>query len=430
MDEGASQKCSYVIQSDQHCLQTTAGLCNLIEHQSLVDILLCCGNNCLHAHKIVLACHSKLFRTEFEQNPNIEQVIFSGCDFKIIKALVKFMYDGETCVSEANASNFIAMAKMLHIDSLHIPLNYEFSDSLIDVPKPIFITAKPKYPTFPFKPASSAVNILKSTNSTISNSNPMPKVNRRMYLDAEHQACMKEAIASKLALANLKKEISSAPQPPIFIIEDSYTETTVENFIPADRKNFVTLDVDELNPKFEPKATDKSDVILTVQNGEQRWTANKIKQVLENRANSNVEVMFKTADGTFVTVTDEVLRSLQKEGLQYQVIDEDGKLGEVQELNCLRNEPEEQTTQNNICDMEFQDAYATNSDPNHMDPTNLKSENDIMLEVEPTTLYKSFNMSDYLQPLSKTEEDVRVSPVEDRLKFSPEIFFADFSENL
>lgn len=65
MNKNGSTKPKYCIQSEKHPQQTTVGLCSLMEHQSLVDIAICCGNNILHAHKVVLAASSPLFRVSF-----------------------------------------------------------------------------------------------------------------------------------------------------------------------------------------------------------------------------------------------------------------------------------------------------------------------------------------------------------------------------
>nr|CAH7747292.1 unnamed protein product [Callosobruchus chinensis] len=162
---------------------------------------------------------------------------------------------------------------------------------------------------------------MKPINYPLSNLYKPHKIKRKSRIEAEHLACLKEAQASQLAIANLKKEIASAPQASTFIIEETCTETTVENFIPHSSAGF----------------GDGNVVQLAFPNNSEELTADKIKDILGNEANSNVEIMFKTSDGNFVTVTDEVLQDLQKDGLQYQVIDEDGRLGELQELQLTKD---------------------------------------------------------------------------------------------
>lgn len=70
-------------------------------------------------------------------------------------------------------------------------------------------------------------------------------------------------------------------------------------------------------------------------NLENDTTTDKIKHILGSDLPNNVEIMFKTSDGNFVSVTDEVLQNITKGALQYQVIDENGHAGEIQELRVL-----------------------------------------------------------------------------------------------
>ncbi|CAH2018582.1 unnamed protein product [Acanthoscelides obtectus] len=86
---------------------------------------------------------------------------------------------------------------------------------MIVIPKPQFLSKKPKYPA----PIS-------SSNLYIPN-----KDDRKLRIEAEHRACVKEAEASRSAIANLTKEIVSAPHANTFIIDETCSETTVENFI-------------------------------------------------------------------------------------------------------------------------------------------------------------------------------------------------------
>ncbi|CAH1155154.1 unnamed protein product [Phaedon cochleariae] len=344
MNKISHSKARYCIQSEQHPFQTSLGLCSLMEHQSLVDIAVCCGNNILHAHKIVLAASSPLFREELERNPGIEQVIISGCEFTVIRCLIEFMYCGETVIPDDLVRYLVAAAKLFQMKSLeNLSMDCQFtSGELLVLPKPQFLSKKPKYPVYPFTPNATLNSTPKPPNYTLNSLYKPVKPKRKYRFEAEHQACVKEAQASILAIANLKKEIASAPQANTFIIEETCTETTVENFIPhAENQNFVEMDFNNLsNPVVNLSSEGaKSNVIqLTLQNGLQGLTADKIKTILGNDTNANVEIMFKTSDGNFVTVTDEVLQNLQKDGLQYQVIDEDGRMGEIQELKLLAKE--------------------------------------------------------------------------------------------
>lgn len=202
-------------------------------------------------------------------------------------------------------------------------LNYfkNLPDDFIVLPQPQFLTKKPKYPAFPFStssPPPACSTPLKPLNYNVNLYKPTKK--RKVRDEAEHQACLKEALASRRAIANLKKEIGIAPQSSTFIIEDTCTETTVENFIPnSGESGFVELDLNGQivlpeSQQFAPELGKSNIIQLTLPNGEQNLTAEKIKKILGNQANSNVEIMFRTNDGNFVTVTDDVLQNLQKDG--------------------------------------------------------------------------------------------------------------------
>ncbi|XP_057658277.1 uncharacterized protein LOC130895133 [Diorhabda carinulata] len=442
MNKNDKLKVKYFVQSEKHSNDTSYGLCTLMEHQSLVDITICCGNHVLHAHKVVLAAGSPLFRTELELNPFIEQVMISGCEFTVIRSLIEFIYCGETFVNEELFKYFVAAAKLFQMPLFeNLSMNYQFSDNFIVLPKPEFISKKPKYSTYPF-----------NTNSPPNNSTLKPgtfnilkpqKVKSKR-IEVEQQACLKEALASRLAIANLKKEIGAAPQPPTFIIEDSCTETTVENFIPtADTQEYIELNMNGQivlpeNRNFAVEPATKSNVIqLMLQNGEQNWTSDKIKTIIENQDNSNVEVMFRTNDGTFVTVTDEMLQNFQKDGLQYQVIDEDGKIGEMQELRLLNKDQSERTDKieiDSLCNMDVLSSskgilFQRNNDLECLQTVHaalMKPEIGIPSEIKPKIPQKPFDGTSFIQQPTKTKnEPEKLS----HTKFSPDIFFAESVED-
>lgn len=168
----------------------------------------------------------------------------------------------------------------------------------------------------------------------------VPRKVKRKYTPSEAEmACAKEAAASRLALEALQKELATAPQVNSFVIEETCTETTVENFIPHTDEGFIE-NLNEIPGVEVVNYTDLNNLNnnplmqFNVHNpGEPN--ADKIKHILGSDLPSNVEIMFKTSDGNFVSVTDEVLQNITKGALQYQVIDENGHAGEIQELRVL-----------------------------------------------------------------------------------------------
>lgn len=168
----------------------------------------------------------------------------------------------------------------------------------------------------------------------------MPRKVKRKYTPSEAEmACAKEAAASRLALEALQKELATAPQVNSFVIEETCTETTVENFIPHTDEGFI----ENLNEIPGVEVVNYTDLNNLNANPLMQFNvhhpgepnSDKIKHILGSDIPSNVEIMFKTSDGNFVSVTDEVLQNITKGALQYQVIDENGHAGEIQELRVL-----------------------------------------------------------------------------------------------
>lgn len=180
--------------------------------------------------------------------------------------------------------------------------------------------------------------------------NQQRKFKRKHIRTEAERACAKEAAASRLALEALRKELATAPQVNSFVIEESCTETTVENFIPHTEESFM----DNLNEMQVVNYADLNGGVFGAAghlvNVEKQFAGGqimhfnatgsegqneKIKHILGNDLPGNVEIMFKTSDGNFVSVTDEMLQNITKGALQYQVIDENGQAGEIQELHVL-----------------------------------------------------------------------------------------------
>ncbi|CAH2018581.1 unnamed protein product [Acanthoscelides obtectus] len=318
MEKAENWQSKYCLESKQHPQQTTIALCSFMEQQNFVDVAICCEKRVLHVHKVVLAANSALFKEELDKNSSVDHVVITGCEFSVVKSLVEFMYCGSTIVSDEHLKYFVAAARTLQMKALeNLTLGCPLPADMIVIPKPQFLSKKPKYPA----PVS-------SSNLYIPN-----KDDRKLRIEAEHRACVKEAEASRSAIANLTKEIVSAPHANTFIIDETCSETTVENFISHPTVGFGAGQV------FLPTDPNVSNNVIqsTIPSSSEELTADKIKDLLGNEANSSVKILFKTSDESFVTVTDEALQNLQKDGLQYQVIGEDEKLGDVQELQLTKD---------------------------------------------------------------------------------------------
>lgn len=260
----------------------------------------------------------------------------------------------------------IAAAKVFQIRGLQALATEEqklqgtVPEEQIHVPPPIFISKKPKYPTAfrPFTNFNSSVSPNMGKNF-VPNEQFLQRKMKRKYIRSEaERACAKEAAASRLALEALQKELATAPQVNSFVIEESCTETTVENFIPHTDETFIdnlhdiqgvqVVNYTDLgNPVYSTgghivnldKEFGANPLIqYNIHNTNQmepEVTTDKIKNILGNGIPSNVEIMFKTSDGNYISVPDEVLQNITKGNFQYQVIDENGQESEIQELRVL-----------------------------------------------------------------------------------------------
>ncbi|XP_017780951.1 PREDICTED: modifier of mdg4-like [Nicrophorus vespilloides] len=345
------------VQYDDHSRLMCSVLCSLMEHQSLVDLAIRCGNNTMHAHKCILAASSPYFREQLEKNPGTEQVIINGLDFVIMKSVIEFIYCGETNILEEHLKHVAAAAKLFQIGGLQAlapEVNFD-SDESIQIPAPIFMNKKPKYSSA-YVPYVQTQNVPMEKHAIPLQTDPTYRRLKRKYvkttniLEAE-KACAREARASRLALEALKKELGPSNQIHTFEIEDSCTETTVENFIPhGEEESFMNelegmpLQVVNYSDLASPILTTSGQIINLPKGlsnsiipfevtSESEKTIEKIRDVFCQEMQTNVEIMYKTPEGEFVKVTDEVLRNITGDTLQFQVIDENGREGEIQLLD-------------------------------------------------------------------------------------------------
>lgn len=79
MNKEETTKSRYCIQWNAHEKYMCNVLCSLMEHQSLVDLAICCGSNTIHAHKCILAANSPYFRVRKNvgKGRGIYYVVFS-----------------------------------------------------------------------------------------------------------------------------------------------------------------------------------------------------------------------------------------------------------------------------------------------------------------------------------------------------------------
>lgn len=253
---------------------------------------------------------------------------------------------------------------MCTTDKIMYSLNISVVGDQVYIPPPVFINKKPKYPS-----AYRPYNTL--TIQPPNNTNKIPpysyeqflqkKIKRKYIRSEAERACAKEAAASRQALEALQKELVVQPQVNSFLVEDSCTETTVENFIPhTEEQQYVEnvnefQDVQVINYYRVNDETTADEYANNTRDGQQiannERSANHLLQFnaqtevtsstddksveSAGEVTHNVEIMFKTSEGNFVSVTDELLQNISKSALHYQLVDENGYAGEMQELRVL-----------------------------------------------------------------------------------------------
>ncbi|KAK4881069.1 hypothetical protein RN001_004388 [Aquatica leii] len=140
-DNGESR---FFIRWETHSKCMTSVMCSLMEHQSLVDVAICCGTNTIHAHKCVLAANSQYFREQLEKNLGTEQIIITGLDFTIVKSIIEYMYCGVTQILKKNLKYTIAAAKFFQLRGLQVLVgdqpDLRYEADLIHIPPPVFLT--------------------------------------------------------------------------------------------------------------------------------------------------------------------------------------------------------------------------------------------------------------------------------------------------
>uniref|UniRef100_A0A1B6CHP7 BTB domain-containing protein n=1 Tax=Clastoptera arizonana TaxID=38151 RepID=A0A1B6CHP7_9HEMI len=119
----------YLVQWDEHAGHLANRLGYLLEHQSLVDVTLMCNTHTLKVHRTVLAACSPYFERQLGNHPLI---VLKDMKFSVLKALIEFMYCGETSISEENLKPLMDAAKFFEVKGL----STMSKDDLVDKPSP------------------------------------------------------------------------------------------------------------------------------------------------------------------------------------------------------------------------------------------------------------------------------------------------------
>ena len=115
--------------TDSFCLQwngfsthLSEAFTTIREEKDLFDVTLCCEDNQIEAHKLILSASSTFFRSIFRSNPHKHPLLYlRGVKFKELSGLLNFMYHGQVSVAETDLNSFLTVAADLKIRGLTQP---------------------------------------------------------------------------------------------------------------------------------------------------------------------------------------------------------------------------------------------------------------------------------------------------------------------
>ncbi|XP_043289797.1 uncharacterized protein [Venturia canescens] len=115
----AENRKEYVLQWTGHAAHVTERFSGLLARQALVDVTLICQGQKLRVHKLVLASSSLYFEEMLEQDLGQEPtILLRDLDFEVLKAMVEFMYCGETTISQCHLQTLLDAAQVFKVKEL------------------------------------------------------------------------------------------------------------------------------------------------------------------------------------------------------------------------------------------------------------------------------------------------------------------------
>ncbi|KAK0168250.1 hypothetical protein PV327_002074 [Microctonus hyperodae] len=116
MDEMSKE---YILQWSGHAASITERFSGLLARQAFVDVTLICQEQKLRVHKLVLASCSLYFEEMLEQDLGQEPIIvLKDLNFDILKAMVEFMYCGETTIRHCHLQSLLEAAQIFKVQDL------------------------------------------------------------------------------------------------------------------------------------------------------------------------------------------------------------------------------------------------------------------------------------------------------------------------
>ena len=96
---------------------------SLVHEQEFMDVTLACDDDKqIKAHKVILSACSPFLKNILVKNPHSSPLLFlSGVKFRDLKAILNFMYLGETNVEQCHLESFMAACNILRVRGLTEP---------------------------------------------------------------------------------------------------------------------------------------------------------------------------------------------------------------------------------------------------------------------------------------------------------------------
>jgi len=83
------------------------------------DVTLACGNEQIHAHKVILSACSSFFHNILRRNPHQHPLLYlKGVKISDLQSVLNFMYHGEVNVAQDELNSFLAVAEDLEVKGL------------------------------------------------------------------------------------------------------------------------------------------------------------------------------------------------------------------------------------------------------------------------------------------------------------------------
>jgi len=114
------------MESDKFCLKwndfessISSAFRDLRVEKDFLDVTLCCDNEQIQAHKVILSACSPFFRDILRRNPHQHPLLYlKGVRFSDLQSVLNFMYHGEVNVSQDELNSFLAVAEDLKVKGL------------------------------------------------------------------------------------------------------------------------------------------------------------------------------------------------------------------------------------------------------------------------------------------------------------------------